>query len=1228
MNRPTFADHTGCSRTFVSCLMISLMILSPLAPLASGTPSFFKHGEALHIIDPAAVLMPNITASKTDTFSDPNADGKAEPGDTITYDVNVTNSGTDATNVNFADTIDANTTLVPGSLRVSPLAFDDTYVAAKDSPLSVGAPGVLTNDTGIPAPTAVTIAGGATTQGGTVTLNADGSFLYNPPAGFEGSDTFSYTATNGLIPDDTATVTITVDAAPTVASTTPTNGATNQALNTNITVTFSEPVNVTGNWFQISCATSGTRNVADTVVTGGSTTFTINPNTDFSPNETCTVTVSAAQVSDQDSADPPDNMTANFVFSFTTIDVAPTVTSTTPTNGAVNQTTNTNISVTFSEPVNVGATWFQIVCATSGTRNVSDTVVTGGPTTFTINPNADFASGETCTVTINAAQVTDQDTNDPPDAMAANFVFSFTMDAAPTVNATTPANGATQVANNTNVTITFSEPVNVTGNWFQIVGATSGTRNVADTVVTGGPTTFTINPNTDFANGELVTVTVFAAQVTDQDGNDPPDNMAANFVFSFTIDQAPSVTTTSPANNDINVLRGSNIVVNFSENVNATTSSFTIECPTPGNLQPFAVSGSGTNQITLNPNADLPAGVICTVTVIANQISDTDAGDPPDNMVANFVFSFGVKPEAVDDARNATGNIQIQTASPRSGFTVLTNDLSVLPITVTASDTTSVRGGNVAVAANGNFIYNPPAGYEGPDSFNYTISNAAGSDVGTVNITIAGMLWFIDDNPASGSCTTNNNICGRLTNPFSSLASFEAANGNATPINGTDVIAPEAGDHIFIFSGNHTGPLTLEANQRVIGQGATTGTLAVLSGITPATDSDPLPTTNGTKPSITTSGFNVVSNNQLYGLAFDDTTNTAINSNANVGTLIIGDVTILNDAANGAGIVLDDGGTSVTTVGTNSINTRSGVALSLTNATNIGAAGLTFTNISAGNNDGNTDPANGIVLNNTGAAGGLTVSAGTIRFTTGSGVSLTSTRAINFSNMTIQNSGDDGITGLNVTNFTLANSTISNNGQVVLERGIEITNLLGTASITGSTLTGNAEDNLYVKNGTGTLALTVTSTTFSNNSATIGNDGIHFLMADVSGSNNANMSITVTNSVFTNHRGDHFQALTDAATTGTQTVVFQNNDLNNTVGTNLGAGLTLNPSGNATVNFNISNNGTLADPFTGAFSSAITINSSSNATMSGTINNNVIGNPAVVDSGSFSADAITVFANQ
>ena len=543
MAKTTFTHCHSSAKALIACLIISLMVLGQLAPVSLAAPTSSLRvtttttgpasaaGPAAPAPAAPVPFAPAITATKVDSFPDPDGNGKAEPGDTITYDVNISNSGTDATGVNFSDTIDANTTLVGGSLKVSPLAFADVYNAAKNTPLNVGAPGVLTNDTGIPAPTAIAIAGGATAQGGTVTLNTDGSFLYTPAAGFVGTDTFNYTVTNGLTPNDTTQVSIVVDAPPSVTATTPANGATNQALNTNITVSFSEPVNVTGNWFQVVCTSSGTRNVADTVLTGGPTTFTINPNADFVQNETCTVTVFAAQVSDQDTNDPPDNMSADFVFSFSTQDAAPSVSSTTPTNGATNQLTNTDITVTFSEPVNVTGNWFQVVCTTSGTRNVADTVVTGGPTTFTINPNSDFAAAETCTVTVFAAQVTDQDSSDPPDNMAANFVFSFGAESAPTVNATTPPNGATGIASNSNITITFSEPVDVTGNWFQIVGATSGTRNVADTVVTGGPTTFTINPNVDFASGELVN----PHEMAESRGGEgmPPGWSTVRFVFQY-----------------------------------------------------------------------------------------------------------------------------------------------------------------------------------------------------------------------------------------------------------------------------------------------------------------------------------------------------------------------------------------------------------------------------------------------------------------------------------------------------------------------------------------------------------------------------------------------------------------------------------------------------------------------------------------------------------------------
>ncbi len=107
---------------------------------------------------------------------------------------------------------------------------------------------------------------------------------------------------------------------------------------------------------------------------------------------------------------------------------------------------------------------------------------------------------------------------------------SFGFDFAPSVASTTPANGASSVAVTANVTIAFNEPVNVAGSWFTILCATSGSHAAA---VTGGPTTFTLDPGVDFANGESCTVTVVAAQVTDVDLDDPPDNMAADFAFTF-----------------------------------------------------------------------------------------------------------------------------------------------------------------------------------------------------------------------------------------------------------------------------------------------------------------------------------------------------------------------------------------------------------------------------------------------------------------------------------------------------------------------------------------------------------------------------------------------------------------------------------------------------------------------------------------------------------------------
>ncbi|MEY2573338.1 MAG: large repetitive protein, partial [Verrucomicrobiota bacterium] len=158
---------------------------------------------------------PDIAATMTDAFPS-HSDGKAHEGDTIDYSVTITNNGgATANGPKLNDPAPANTTDVAGSVRMSALATNDSYSVNFNSGLNVPAPGVLGNDKGIPLPSAVPIASGTTTAGGTVTLNADGSFAYTPQPNFGGTDSFSYTATNVQPPNDSATVTVKVNQLPT-----------------------------------------------------------------------------------------------------------------------------------------------------------------------------------------------------------------------------------------------------------------------------------------------------------------------------------------------------------------------------------------------------------------------------------------------------------------------------------------------------------------------------------------------------------------------------------------------------------------------------------------------------------------------------------------------------------------------------------------------------------------------------------------------------------------------------------------------------------------------------------------------------------------------------------------------------------------------------------------------------------------------------------------------------
>jgi predicted extracellular nuclease len=137
--------------------------------------------------------------------------------------------------------------------------------------------------------------------------DTNGSDAFDPAVEWEGFATNTF---GGLGAHSTAG-----DAAPVVSSTSPANGATEVAEGADITINFSEPVAAAAGWYTISCSATGPHTASQS---GGPQSYTLNPDADFNPGESCTVTVDASKITDVDGDDPPDQMTANHVFTFAT----------------------------------------------------------------------------------------------------------------------------------------------------------------------------------------------------------------------------------------------------------------------------------------------------------------------------------------------------------------------------------------------------------------------------------------------------------------------------------------------------------------------------------------------------------------------------------------------------------------------------------------------------------------------------------------------------------------------------------------------------------------------------------------------------------------------------------------------------------------------------------------------------------------------------------------------
>ncbi|MFN2577805.1 MAG: choice-of-anchor Q domain-containing protein [Pyrinomonadaceae bacterium] len=268
MNKLSPKAVPGSLGLFTSLLLTFSILITPIAAVARTTESPGVRGQRSDsnrtrnppkaaanetFANPAPVFAasPVISASMTDSIENDDGDGKIDPTDgtgsteRIIYSTTISNSaapGTvDATGVQFTDTIDAHTTLLPGSVNVSPLADDDSYDTIGNTLLEVGPVGspssqpkvtvgtvgspksVFDNDTEFLGDTftlsklqATTYPGSGTITAasthGSVTIDGSGHFSYLPTAGYTGDDTFTYEIKDSGNLIGTGTVTIHVNA--------------------------------------------------------------------------------------------------------------------------------------------------------------------------------------------------------------------------------------------------------------------------------------------------------------------------------------------------------------------------------------------------------------------------------------------------------------------------------------------------------------------------------------------------------------------------------------------------------------------------------------------------------------------------------------------------------------------------------------------------------------------------------------------------------------------------------------------------------------------------------------------------------------------------------------------------------------------------------------------------------------------------------------------------------
>ena len=380
-----------------------------------------------------------------------------------------------------------------------------------------------------------------------------------------------------------------------------------------------------------------------------------------------------------------------------------------PADGATGIPVNARVRAIFSEAVDPTAAVIQLSPPVAGAVAISTDRLA-----LTFTPGVSLSTSTTYAVQISGVRDT---SGNLMAAAAASFTTgaSATPDtAAPTVVSFSPANAATNVAVNTPVVMTVSEPVrlgdfstsmrvfvNVVG-YGQVQMAGTYTANAARTIVT-------FTPSVPYPGGAQVQVySNYDGQITDVSGN-VLQSTSMTFTTAAAADTtAPTIVMVTPTDGSTGIGPNAPITLTFSEPLLPTTvSNNTFALFANGTELSVGISRSADNR-TVFLSATLPLEAAITV------VATGDVTDLAGNALEDFASTFATgstfsttRPQIV--AQRPTGN-----GIPASASITLFSSKPLNPATLDGALYVSQGGvlveGTVTVSGNGTAIHFDPAG--------------------------------------------------------------------------------------------------------------------------------------------------------------------------------------------------------------------------------------------------------------------------------------------------------------------------------------------------------------------------------------------------------------------------------------------------------------------------------------------------------------------------------------